>query len=272
MHNGWAHTDVRRVRTLAPRSAPIGAGVVGCGYWGPNLARNLAEVADFDLRGLCDRDPEPLRSLARRHPDVKTYRDFDHMLGDPSIEAVVITTPPETHYPLAMRALQAGKHVLVEKPLATRLCDGRELARAGARVRAGADAGTHVHLQPRRQHRARPDQGGRRRRHPLRHLLAHEPRQIPARRRGVRPRPPRPVDPPVLARAAGRRSRRVGLLRVPPERSRDGLPDAHLRRRDRRQRPALVAGAAEGPPDDRRRSQAHGPVRRHGLRRTGAGV
>jgi predicted dehydrogenase len=128
VHNGWAHKDVRRVRTLAPRSAPIGAGVVGCGYWGPNLARNLAEVSDFELRGLCDRDPDPLRSLGRRHPDVKTYRDYDQMLGDASIEAVVITTPPETHYPLAMRALQAGKHVLVEKPLATRLSDGRELA------------------------------------------------------------------------------------------------------------------------------------------------
>ncbi len=101
---------------------------MGCGYWGPNLARNLSEAADFDLRGLCDRDPEPLRSLSRRHPGVKTYRDFDRMLEDPSIEAIVLTTPPATHYPLGMRALQAGKHLLVEKPLATRLSDGRELA------------------------------------------------------------------------------------------------------------------------------------------------
>ena len=128
MQNGWAHTDVRRVRTLAPRPAPIGAGVVGCGYWGPNLARNLAEVTEFELRGLCDREAEPLRSLARRHPDVQVYRDFDHMLADESIKAVVITTPPDTHYPLGMKALRAGKHVLVEKPLATRLADGREMA------------------------------------------------------------------------------------------------------------------------------------------------
>jgi predicted dehydrogenase len=130
VQNGWTHKDVRRVRTLAPRSAPIGAGVVGCGYWGPNLARNLAEVPEFTLNGLCDRDPEPLRSLGRRHRDAKTYRDFDHMLEDPAIEAVIITTPPDTHHPLAMKALQAGKHVLVEKPLATRLSDGRELAAA----------------------------------------------------------------------------------------------------------------------------------------------
>jgi len=128
MRNGWAHTDVRRVRTLASRSAPIGAAVVGCGYWGPNLARNLAEGADFDLRAICDRDPEPLRSLGRRHPDAKAYRDFDRMLDDESISAVILTTPPETHFPLGMRALQAGKHVLVEKPLATRLSDGREMA------------------------------------------------------------------------------------------------------------------------------------------------
>ncbi len=128
MQNGWAHTDVRRVRTLAPRPAPIGAGVVGCGYWGPNLARNLAEVTEFELRGLCDREAEPLRSLARRHPDVQVYRDFDHMLADESLKAVVITTPPDTHYPLGMKALRAGKHVLVEKPLATRLADAREMA------------------------------------------------------------------------------------------------------------------------------------------------
>ena len=128
MQNGWAHTDVRRVRTLAPRPAPIGAGVVGCGYWGPNLARNLSEVSEFELRGLCDREPEPLRSLARRHPDVQVYRDFDHMLADEDIKAVVITTPPDTHYALGMKALRAGKNVLVEKPLATRLNDAREMA------------------------------------------------------------------------------------------------------------------------------------------------
>ena len=106
--------------------------MVGCGYWGPNLARNLAEGADFDLKALCDRDAEPLRSLARRHPDVKAYRDFDQMLEDESIGAVILTTPPETHFPLGMRALQAGKNVLVEKPLATRLADARELAATAA--------------------------------------------------------------------------------------------------------------------------------------------
>jgi predicted dehydrogenase len=128
---------------------------VGCGYWGPNLARNLAEVNDFDLRGLCDRDPEPLRSLGRRHPDVKTYRDYDQMLGDPSIEAVVITTPPETHYPLAMRALQAGKHVLVEKPAALNASEIDEVidaARAaGVLVRVGFNHRYHPALRKARE-------------------------------------------------------------------------------------------------------------------------
>src|SRR4051794_41032637 len=128
MVKGGADTDVRRVRRLAPRSAPIGAAVVGCGYWGPNLARNLAEASDFTLHALCDRDADPLRALARRHPDAKTYRDFDQMLCDDAVQAVVIATPPQTHFPLAMAALKAGKHVLVEKPLATRLADGRALA------------------------------------------------------------------------------------------------------------------------------------------------
>jgi predicted dehydrogenase len=113
---------------IVPRLAPIGAAVVGCGYWGPNLARNLAEAPEFKLHVLCDLDSRQLRTLGRFHPDARTVQNFDAVLCDEDVQAVVIATPPKTHHPLAMRALQAGKHVLVEKPLATRLDDGLQLA------------------------------------------------------------------------------------------------------------------------------------------------
>jgi predicted dehydrogenase len=122
------HTDAKRNGRITTRPAPIGAGLVGCGYWGPNLARNLAESPEFDLHALCDRDGQQLRELGRYHPDADTFENFDAVLCDRRVEAVVIATPPATHYALVKRALEAGKHVLVEKPLATRLIDGQEVA------------------------------------------------------------------------------------------------------------------------------------------------
>jgi predicted dehydrogenase len=109
-------------------AAPIGIAVLGCGYWGPNLARNVAERPELQLRALCDRDPRTLRALARRYPGPRAVHEFDEVLSDTSVDAVIVATPPQTHYPLVKRALQAGKHVLVEKPLATRLTDAYELA------------------------------------------------------------------------------------------------------------------------------------------------
>jgi predicted dehydrogenase len=111
-----------------PRPAPIGAAVVGCGYWGPNLARNLSEAEEFRLHALCDLDPGTLRALGRRYPDAHMRGDFEQVLADDAVEAVAIATPPATHAPLAKLALLAGKHVLVEKPLATTLSDGLEIA------------------------------------------------------------------------------------------------------------------------------------------------
>lgn len=122
------HTDVKRTGRIAHRPQPIGAALVGCGYWGPNLARNLAESPEFRLLTLCDRDSQQARALGRYHPGAGTVENFDALLCDEAIEAVVIATPPATHHRLAKRALQAGKHALVEKPLATSLRDGRELA------------------------------------------------------------------------------------------------------------------------------------------------
>jgi predicted dehydrogenase len=93
-------------------------GVVGLGYWGPNLARNLQELPEADLVAVCDRDENSLAKLSRRYPALRRESDFQVVLDDPSIEAVALATPVGTHYPLALRALEAGKHVFVEKPLA----------------------------------------------------------------------------------------------------------------------------------------------------------
>jgi predicted dehydrogenase len=120
-------TGPRRGR-IVHREPPIGTAVLGYGYWGPNLARNVAECSQLRLEALCDLDPDQLRLFLQRHPDARAVRELDAVLVDPAIEAVVIATPPQTHHALAKRALEAGKHVLVEKPLATRLMDAHELA------------------------------------------------------------------------------------------------------------------------------------------------
>src|SRR4029077_2038638 len=95
----------------------ISVGVVGVGYWGPNLVRNLAESSTFDLTHVCDSRPEMLEAVARRYPGVKCTTRYEDLLRA-DLEAVAIATPVSTHHALAMSALQAGKHAFVEKPLA----------------------------------------------------------------------------------------------------------------------------------------------------------
>jgi predicted dehydrogenase len=97
---------------------PVRIGLVGLGYWGPNLARNFDELAD--LAWLCDLSPELRERFARRYPGARATADFDDLLGDPELEAVAVATPVPTHYALAKEALEAGKHVFVEKPPAMR--------------------------------------------------------------------------------------------------------------------------------------------------------
>ncbi|MBA3734616.1 MAG: Gfo/Idh/MocA family oxidoreductase [Actinobacteria bacterium] len=96
----------------------LSIGVVGLGYWGPNLVRNLSETQSFDLSYLCDLRAQPLEALARRYPGVACTTRFDEMLEDDALDAVAIATPVSSHFSLAMAALKAGKHVFVEKPLA----------------------------------------------------------------------------------------------------------------------------------------------------------
>jgi predicted dehydrogenase len=96
----------------------VGVGVVGYGYWGPNLVRNFASAEGSWVIAICDRDAAKLAGSKRLYPDVVTTTEFTDLLSDASIDAIAIATPVSTHYELAMAALRAGKHVLVEKPLA----------------------------------------------------------------------------------------------------------------------------------------------------------
>jgi predicted dehydrogenase len=97
---------------------PLRVAVVGLGYWGPNLVRNLHEVEDAEVAWICDLDTNALEVIGRRYPAVKRTTSFDEVLADETVDAIAIATPVTTHAPLASAALEAGKHVFVEKPLA----------------------------------------------------------------------------------------------------------------------------------------------------------
>src|SRR6266542_6591356 len=90
-------------------SDPARVGVVGAGYWGPNLIRNLAELPGSPLAAVCDVQPARLEYARARYPGVALHGSFDGLLADQNVNAVVIATPPETHAPLAGQALEAGK-------------------------------------------------------------------------------------------------------------------------------------------------------------------
>jgi predicted dehydrogenase len=96
----------------------IGVGIVGYGYWGPNLARCFAETTDCRLVAICDTSEAALARASRRHPDARMTTDWDDLVSDPRVDAIVIATQVRMHFELGMAALRAGKHVLIEKPVA----------------------------------------------------------------------------------------------------------------------------------------------------------
>ncbi|HET6448472.1 MAG TPA: Gfo/Idh/MocA family oxidoreductase [Conexibacter sp.] len=126
-------TDGRSSQEVVGTTPVARVGVIGLGYWGPNLLRVLTDLDSADVRWLCDLDAERLERFGRRHPSTATTRHVEDVLADPEVDAVVIATPVFTHHDLVARALRAGKHVFVEKPLApsTEQADGLiELAEA----------------------------------------------------------------------------------------------------------------------------------------------
>ena len=99
----------------------IRIGVVGYGYWGPNIVRNIARHPSLSLAWICDINTHAVNEVTRIYPTVKTTSYSKDVFADPSVDAVIIVTPPSTHYQLAKAALESGKHVLVEKPMTTEL-------------------------------------------------------------------------------------------------------------------------------------------------------
>ena len=108
---------------------PLRVAVIGAGYWGPNLVRNFQGSAACDLRWVCDLDEQRARRAIGRYSTVPVTTAVDDVLGDNDVEAVAIATPAATHWPLASAALEAGKHVLIEKPLASSVGEGEAIVK-----------------------------------------------------------------------------------------------------------------------------------------------
>ena len=107
--------------------APVRVAAVGCGYWGPNVIRNLDAVPGFELCCICDANADHLRPVAARYPSARSTAHVEDLLEDPAIQAVYLATPVSSHYSLVKRALESEKHVLIEKPLATTVDQAEEL-------------------------------------------------------------------------------------------------------------------------------------------------
>jgi predicted dehydrogenase len=119
---------------VSGRGTPIRVGVVGLGYWGPNLARNFAAIDGCELTWLCDGSEQIHAKLADAFPGVRTCAEIDRLLADPELDAIVLATPVPTHADLAVRALEAGKHCFVEKPLATTVADAQRAVDAAEKA------------------------------------------------------------------------------------------------------------------------------------------
>lgn len=100
---------------------------VGCGYWGQNLIRNFWEVDEAQVVIACDAHVPALSRIQKRYPTVEAETSYDAVLNNPKVDAVVLATPVSTHFPFAKRALLAGKHVLIEKPMTTTTAEATEL-------------------------------------------------------------------------------------------------------------------------------------------------
>jgi len=105
----------------------ISVGVVGCGYWGPNLIRNFRQLPDCNLKLMCDTSESRLGHLKSLYPEVEGHKDFGHLLNGAGLDAVIIATPVRTHYAMAKASLLAGKHTFIEKPMASSAEECEEL-------------------------------------------------------------------------------------------------------------------------------------------------
>jgi predicted dehydrogenase len=119
-----------REDSRAPGAAPadvVRVGVIGYGYWGPNIVRNISSLDGCELAAVCDRSPAALKRASKAYPGVQMSTDADDILRSPDIDAVAVVTPVWTHFELAKAALENGKHVFVEKPFTSSSAQAEEL-------------------------------------------------------------------------------------------------------------------------------------------------
>jgi predicted dehydrogenase len=116
------------------KDSQTGVAIVGAGYWGPNLIRNFGNLPGCRVVWICDKKPGRQQYIKDRVPEAQVTGDFEVVLSDPRVDAVVIATPVSTHHELAMAALRAGKDVMIEKPMADTESHARELVETAARA------------------------------------------------------------------------------------------------------------------------------------------
>ena len=139
---------------------PLKIGVVGCGYWGPNLARNFRSLTDCELTVVCDRDEARLKHMKELFPETAQSHSFDDMLDKSDVDAVVVATPVHLHHELAMAALLAGKHTFIEKPMASSAAECEELLRIAGEHKLTVMVGhTFLYSPPVRKIKAIVDSG-----------------------------------------------------------------------------------------------------------------
>ena len=213
-------------------NSPTNVGVIGCGYWGPNLVRNFRAVPDCKVKAMCDLNVARLNHLRTLYPDIEGMTDYQHFLNGLGLDAVVIATPVKHHYPLAKASLLAGKHTFVEKPMASSSEECEELIDIAQRNGLVLMIG-HTFLYSAPVRKIVGDRPGRRHwRHPLHQFSPAQSRSLPERyQRRVGSRAPRhlhhPAHPggvPVNGELPGQRARHSQyrgrdqhVAHIPPE-------------------------------------------------------
>ena len=141
---------------MSEQTGTVRVGVVGLGYWGPNLARNLAAIGGCEVSWLCDASEQARARLERSFPSARSTDVIGELLDDEDLDAVVLATPVPTHAELAVAVAQAGKHCFVEKPLATTAADAERAVAAAEQavelVRGSRTSESSRMLKARRRH------------------------------------------------------------------------------------------------------------------------
>lgn len=111
----------------------LGVGIIGCGYWGPNLIRNFCALSSCKVIGICDQRQERTAFIKNNHPELKVFDSDDDLIADPAIDAVVVATPVSTHFRLGKAVLESGKHLLMEKPFTQTSAEAEKLIEIAAK-------------------------------------------------------------------------------------------------------------------------------------------